>query len=102
MTGMKRLIINRRRMPPGIIVDEGYVIVRLKRNGRVFKEWIGRTDEPDVADRAMAKWYQLKDQQRLNTLGIDEANSRMLLEDAADIFLKLHGQKRESKKGIKQ
>ena len=102
MTGVKKLIINRRRMPPGIIVDEGYVVVRLKRNGRVFKEWIGRTDEPDVVDRAMAKWHQLKDQQRLNTLGIDGAKKRMLLEDAADIFLKLHGEKRESKKGIKQ
>lgn len=102
MTGMKRLKINGRKMPPGIIVDEGYVVIRLKRNGRTFKEWIGRTDDTNVADRAIAKWHQLKNQQRLDQLGINEANQRMLMEDAADIFFKLHGQKRESKKGIKQ
>jgi integrase len=102
MTGVKKLKISGRKMPPGIIVDEGYVVIRLRQNGKSFKQWIGRVDEPNVGDRAIAKWYQLKDQQRLGELGIDAAKERILLGDAADIFLKLHGRKRESRKGIKQ
>ena len=101
MTGVKKLKISGRKMPPGIIVDEGYVVIRLRQNGKSFKQWIGRVDEPNVGDRAIAKWYQLKDQQRLGELGIDAAKERILLGDAADIFLKLHGRKRESRKGVR-
>jgi integrase len=102
MMGVKKLKISGRKMPPGIIVDEGYVVIRLRQNGKPFKQWIGRLDEPDVADRALAKWHHLKNQQRLGELGIDAAKEHMLLEDASEIFLRLHGLKRESRKGIKQ
>ena len=81
-------------------MDEGYVVVRPEAQRPGFQRmWIGRADEADVADRAIAKWHQLKDQQRLNTLGIDQAKRRMLLEDGADIFLKLHGQKAREQEG---
>lgn len=93
-----------RLLPTGIYLDKTrkYVYVRIKQDGRLFKKPIGRFDDPDVVDRAIAKLYQMRDQQRLGTLGIERPSEQMTIEDACDLYHKLHGANRESKKGIKQ
>src|SRR5262250_1872112 len=45
---------------------------------------------------------QIRNELRAPLAGFDLRKQRLLMEDAAAIFFKLHGQKRESKKGIKQ
>ncbi len=93
-----------RFLPAGIYLDKtrNYVFVRIKQDGRLFKKPIGRFDDPDVVDRAIAKLYQMRDQQRLGTLGIERPSEQMTIEDACELYHKLHGSNRESKKGIKQ
>jgi len=93
-----------RFLPAGIYLDKSrkYVFVRITQNGRLFKKPIGRFDDPDVVDRAIAKLYQMRDQQRLGTLGIERPSEQMTIGDACDLYYKLHGSNRESKKGIKQ
>ncbi len=93
-----------RFLPSGIYLDKTrkYVFIRIKQNGRLFKKPIGRFDDPDVVDRAIAKLYQMRDQQRLGTLGIERPSEQMTIEDACDLYHKLHGSNRESKKGINQ
>jgi integrase len=88
----------------GVVIDRlrGYAYVRFKTNGAVHKELIGRVDDPDVIDRANFRAQQIRQQRRAEIPGFDARKQRMLLADAADLFLELHGKKRESKKGIKQ
>jgi integrase len=93
-----------RFLPAGVYLDRtrNYVFVRLKQNGKIHKKPIGRFDDPGVVDRAIAKLYQMREQQRLGTLGIERPSEQMSVEDACDLYHQLHGSNRESKKGIKQ
>src|SRR5713101_1272239 len=88
----------------GVVIDRarGYVYVRYKRQGLVRKELIGRTTDIDSIDRANFRAQQIRHHRRAGIPGFDARKHRMLIEDAADIFLKLHGEKRQSQKGIKQ
>src|SRR5262249_35828805 len=93
-----------RTLERGVVIDKarGYVYVRFKQQGAVRKELIGRTTEPDVIDRANFRAQQLRHQRRAEIPGFDARKQRLLVEDAADLFFQLHGEKRESKKGVKQ
>lgn len=88
----------------GVVIDRarGYVYVRFKRNGEVRKELIGRTTEPEAIDRANFRAEQLRTAQRAGLPGFETKRQRMLVEDAAELFFKLHCVKRESAIGIKQ
>jgi hypothetical protein len=88
----------------GVVIDKsrGYVYVRFKRQGLVRKELIGRTTEPDAIDRANFRAQQVRHRRRADGDGFEARRARVLMEDAADLFLKLHGEKRSSIKGIKQ
>src|SRR5262245_52766327 len=92
-----------RALERGVVIDKarGYVYVRLKHRGTVYKELIGRTTEPDVIDRANFRAQHLRHERRAEIPGFDARRQRLLIEDAADLFLRLHGEKRESKQGIK-
>ncbi len=96
---MKTLKINGRKMPPGVIRDGERVLIRLWKDKKLFKQSVGSIHEPNIADRAIAMWHKLKDAQRLNKLCIETQQQQLLLEDALDVFYKLHGEKRESEKG---
>ncbi len=79
----------------------GYVYVRFKHQDVVRKQLIGRTTEPDVIDRGNFRAQQLRHERRSEIPGFDARKQRLLVQDAADLFLRLHGEKRESKAGIK-
>ena len=88
----------------GVVIDKarGYIYVRFKRQGFTRKELIGRTTEPAVIDKANFRAQQIRHGRRAQIPGFDARKARLLVEDAADTFLKLHGEKRQSKKGVKQ
>jgi integrase len=92
-----------RTLERGVVIDKarGYVYVRYKHNGVVRKQLIGRTSEQDVIDKANFQAQQLRHQRRSPVPGYDARKQRMLVEDAADLFQRLHGEKRDSKQGIK-
>ncbi len=93
-----------RALVRGVVIDKsrGYVYVRFKRRGLVRKELIGRTTDPEVIDRANFRAQQIRHDRRCEIPGFDPRKKRLLVEDVADLFLKLHGEKRQSTKGIKQ
>jgi len=93
-----------RTLERGVVIDKvrGYVYVRFKTNGTARKELIGPVDQPDVIDRANFRAQQIRQQRRAEIPGFDARKQRLLMEDAADLFLKLHGHKRQSVKGAKQ
>src|SRR5262245_27951019 len=93
-----------RTLERGVVIDKarGYVYVRFKHQGVVRKQIIGRTCEADVIDKANFRELQIRHQIRAQVPGFDVRKQRMLVEDAPDLFLRLHGEKRESKRGVKQ
>src|SRR5262249_25601933 len=93
-----------RTLERGVVIDKarGYVYVRFKQQGTARKELIGRTTQTDVIGRANFRAQQIHQQRRTEIPGFDPRKQRLLLEDAADLFLRLHGEKRDSKKGTKQ
>ena len=93
-----------RALERGVVIDKarGYVYVRFKRQGLVRKELIGRTTDPDVIDRANFRAQQIRHDRRSEIPGFDPRKKRLLVEDVADLFFKLHGEKRPSTKGIGQ
>jgi integrase len=93
-----------RALERGVVIDRsrGYVYVRFKRQGLVRKELMGRTTDPDVIDRANFRAQQIRHDRRREIPGFDPRKKRLLVEDVADLFLKLHGEKRPSTKGIQQ
>lgn len=88
----------------GVIVDKsrGYFFVRYQLKGKVHKELIGRASDPGIVDSANAFALQKRVERRLGTLGIEKPKEQLLIEDACDLYFKLHASNRESKKGIKQ
>jgi len=93
-----------RTLERGVVIDRarGYVYVRFKRQGLVRKELIGRTTEAEAIDRANFRAQQIRHRRRADGSGFEPRRERLLMEDAADLFLKLHGEKRRSAKGVKQ
>jgi integrase len=93
-----------RTLQPGVVVDRqrGYVYVRFKRNGVTRKELIGRTTDVEAIDQANFRAQQLRATRRIGVPGFEGKRERILVEDAADLFLRLHGEQRTSRKGIKQ
>src|SRR5216683_3413808 len=93
-----------RRLERGVIIDRarGYVYVRYIRQGVVRKELIGRTTDVDVFDKANFRAQHIRQGRRAGIPDFEPRKQRLLMEDAADLFLKLHGEKRRSAKGVKQ
>ena len=93
-----------RTLQRGVVIDKawGYVYVRFKHQQSARKELIGRTSEPDVIDKANFRAQQIRHDRRAHVPGFEARKERLLMEDAADLFLKLHGEKRQSRKGVKQ
>jgi integrase len=104
MTAMRKAKWRNRTLERGVIIDKarGYIYVRFKRQGMVRKELIGRTTEPEAIDRANFRAQQVRHRRRAEGEGFEPRRARLLMEDAADLFLKLHGEKRQSAKGVKQ
>jgi integrase len=103
MATMKQKWRNR-TLERGVIIDKarGYVYVRFKRHGMVRKELIGLTTDPEGIDKANFRAQQIRQDRRAQVPGFDSRKKRLLMEDAADLFLRLHGEKRQSQKGAKQ
>src|ERR1700739_3001253 len=82
----------------GVVIDRarGYVYVRYKRQGLVRKELIGRTTDADAIDRANYRSQQIRHRRRAEIPGFETRRERLLMEDAADLFFKLHGARRQS------
>jgi integrase len=87
----------------GVLIDKrGYVYVRLKRRFVERKELVGRTTDANVIDKANFRAQALRYSRWSDGAGFEGRKQRLLMEDAADLFLRLHGEKRPSQKGIKQ
>jgi integrase len=93
-----------RLLERGVVIDKarGYVYVRFKRQSVVRKELIGRTADAEIIDKANYRAQQLRCARRAQIPGFEFRRQRLLIDDAASIFLKLHGEKRQSQKGVKQ
>ena len=93
-----------RTLERGVVIDRarGYIYVRYKHQGQVRKELIGRTTEPEALDRANFRAQQVRHRRRADGSDFQARRVRLLMEDAADLFLKWHGEKRRSAKGVKQ
>src|SRR5262249_24507649 len=93
-----------RALERGVVIDKarGYVYVRFKRQGLVRKELMGLTTDPEVIDKANFRAQQIRLDRRSQVPGYETRKKRLLLEDAADLYFKLHGVKRQSEKGKKQ
>jgi integrase len=93
-----------RSLVRGVVIDKprGYVYVRFKRQGLVRKELIGKTTDPEAIDKANFRAQQIRHNRRAQVPGFDARKTRLLVEDAADLFQQLHGEKRQSVKGAKQ
>jgi integrase len=93
-----------RTLERGVVIDRarGYIYVRFKTQGVVRKELIGRTSELDAIDRANFRAQQIRHRRRADGAEFEARKQRLLMEDAADLFFRLHGEKRPSVKGIKQ
>lgn len=93
-----------RALERGVVIDRsrGYVYVRLKQGTKTHKELIGRTTDADVIDKANFRAQQMRSNRRSPIAGFEGKRERMLVEDAADLFLRLHGEQRTSRKGVKQ
>jgi len=93
-----------RMLERGVVIDKvrGYVYVRFKRQGMVRKELIGLVSEPEVIDKANFRAQQIRQDRRAQVPGFDARKKRLLMEDASEMFLRLHGEKRQSQKGAKQ
>jgi integrase len=104
MTLVRKQKWRNRTLERGVVIDKarGYVYVRYKRQGLVRKELIGRTTEVDAIDRANFRSQQIRHHRRAELPGFEARRERLLMEDAADLFWKLHGEKRQSAKGAKQ
>ena len=92
------------KLERGVVIDRarGYVYVRYIRQGVVRKELIGRTTDVDVFDKANFRAQHIRQGRRAGIPDFEPRKQRLLMEDAADLFLKLHGERRRSAKGIKQ
>jgi integrase len=104
MTPMRKQKWRNRTLERGVVIDRarGYVYVRFKRQGLVRKELIGRTTELEAIDRANFRAQQVRHRRRADGEGFEPRRVRLLMEDAASLFYHLHGEKRSSRKGIKQ
>ncbi len=93
-----------RSLERGVVIDRsrGYVYVRTKRQGIVRKELIGRTTAADVVDKANFRAQQIRHAKRAQIQGFEPRRERLLMDDAVDMFFALHGEKRQSPKGVKQ
>jgi len=90
-----------RTLERGVVIDKarGYVYVRFSHAGVIRKELIGLVDEPEAIDKANFRAQQIRQDRRAQVPGFDARKKRLLLEDAADMFLRLHGEKRQSRRG---
>jgi hypothetical protein len=104
MTPVSKQKWRNRTLERGVVIDRarGYIYVRYKRQGIVRKELIGRVSEVDTLDRANFRAQQIRHARRAHIPGFEGPKHHFLLEDDADLFLKLHGEQRESHKGAKQ
>ena len=104
MTLVRKLKWRNRVLERGVVIDKsrGYVYVRYRIAGRKRKELIGRASEAEVIDRANFRALTIRQARRSQGSEFEPRRVRLLVEDAADLFLRLHGEKRQSTKGIKQ
>ena len=85
-----------KNLPRGILVDRGYVFVRIFPNGRKFQKCIGPLSSPGIIDLAIAKLNEYREQIRTNRFGLDEHCQRITIEQACKLYWDLHGSKRET------
>jgi integrase len=83
-------------LPRGILVDDGYVFIRIFPNGRRFSKCIGPASQPGVIDDAILKLNHYREQIRLGKFGLQEKDRRITAEQAADIFWELHASQLKS------
>jgi integrase len=92
-----------RLLERGVVIDKrGYVYVRYRVAGGRPKELIGKTTDPEVIDRANFRAIAIRHGRRRQGSDFEPRKARLLVQDAADLFLRLHGEKRQSIKGAKQ
>ena len=78
-------------LPRGILIDRGYVYIRIFPNGqKVFKS-IGPISQQGIMNDAIAKLSQYREQIRTGKFGLEENAQHITVEQAADIYWKLHG-----------
>ena len=74
-------------LPRGILIDDGYVFIRIFPNGQRFSKCIGPASQPGVIDDAILKLNHYREQIRLGKFDLQEKDRRMTVEQAVETFL---------------
>jgi integrase len=90
-----------KNLPRGILIDRGYVHIRLFPHGRRFQKCVGPVSQPRIIDDAIAKLNDYREQIRLSRFDLQERTRRITVEQACDIYWQLHGQHRPSQRGFR-
>jgi len=85
-----------RQLPKGILVDDGYVKIRIFLDGRMIKRSIGPVSEIGIIDSAISKLNEFRERIRLGKLDLDETSRRITIEEAIGTYWKLHAERKKS------
>jgi len=90
-----------KNIPKGILIDRGYVWIRIFPNGREFNRCFGPVTKPSIVDDAIRKLNHYREQIRLGKFNLEEKVIRLTIEEAVDTFLKLHASKAKVPKNFR-
>lgn len=77
-------------LPRGILIDRGYVYIRIFPQGKLFQECFGRVTEEGVIDDAKTKLDEYRKDIRLKKFDFADKERRITFEEAAEAAWKLH------------
>src|ERR1017187_6595674 len=80
-------------LPRGIMIDRGYVFIRIFAKGQKFQQCIGPTSQPDVISDAIDKLNDYRKEIRANKFDLDERVQRVSVDQACELYWQLHASK---------
>jgi len=80
-----------RTLPKGVWIDKReYVYVRIFHQGKQIIKYVGPTTQPQVIDDAIILLNRLREKVRLGISDVGERHQRITIEQACEIYWKLH------------
>jgi len=83
-------------LPRGILIDDGYVFIRIFPNGQRFSKCVGPVTTPGVIDDAILKLNHYREKIRLGKFDLGERTKRITVEQAVETFTNLHASRLKS------
>jgi integrase len=87
------------RHSPGIVIDRGYIYIRIwpqGRKGRMFRQHFGPANKENLA-RAEYKLREYRNQIANGKFNVPDEQMRITVNQACDIYWRLHAQSRRSR-----